>query len=119
MHELSLCRAVADTVVAHGGGRRVERVRLVVGRFRQVVPDTLVHCWELTTVGSSLEGSVLEVTPVPAVLSCRACGADTPLELPVFRCGACDGVDVHLVSGEEFLVSSIDVASRASTEASR
>lgn len=111
MHELSLCRAIADAVTDHADGRRVERVSIQVGHFRQVVPDTLVYCWGLHTDGTDLAGSQLDIAQVPAVIEC-ACGERTMLTMPVLRCGTCEGVDVRLVSGEEFLIESIDVRDR-------
>ena len=111
MHELSLCRAIADAVTQHADGRTVERVRIQVGHFRQVVPDTLVYCWDIHTDGTDLAGSELEIVEIPAVIAC-ACGKQTTLTMPVLRCGTCDGVDVQLVSGEEFLIESIDVSDR-------
>jgi hydrogenase nickel incorporation protein HypA/HybF len=127
MHELSLCRSVADVVCRHAAGRRVVRVRLRIGALRQVVPDTLTSCWRLlqddrppprsptgsVPAGSVLAGSVLEVESVPAVVRCRACGAERELDHPVLRCAGCGGADVLLISGEEFLIVSMDVADAA------
>ena len=112
VHELSLCRAIAGAVTEHAAGRQVERVRLRIGHFRQVVPDTLVHCWAIQTDRTDLAGAELEIEAVPAVVECAACGASTTLSLPVLRCEACDATDVSLVSGEEFLIESIDVRDR-------
>jgi Zn finger protein HypA/HybF involved in hydrogenase expression len=36
-------------------------------------------------------------------------------DLPVFACGACGGVDAEVTSGEEFLVTSLDLAEGAGT----
>jgi hydrogenase nickel incorporation protein HypA/HybF len=88
----------------------VRRVSLRVGHFRQVVPDTLQHCWRLHTDGGPLDGCELAVAWIPAVVRCAACGANTQLERPILRCGTCRSSDVVLVSGEEFLIESIDVA---------
>lgn len=115
VHEFSLCRAVAATVEQHADGRQVEVVRLRIGHFRQVVPDTMVHCWELQAAGTPLEGSQLEIESVPASIRCRDCGATTVLDVPVLRCGACDGVAADVISGEEFLIDSIDVTTDART----
>jgi hydrogenase nickel incorporation protein HypA/HybF len=109
MHELSICRAIAATATDHAGGRSVASVRLRIGHFRQVVPETLAHCWELHTKGTDLDGCRLEVDYVPAVAHCRACGTDTRLDDPIVKCDNCDGNDAVLISGEEFLVQSIDV----------
>ena len=46
---------------------------------------------------------------MPAAIDCTACGAHTLLMLPALRCGTCNSSDVVLVSGEEFLVTSLDL----------
>ncbi|MCM3921399.1 hydrogenase maturation nickel metallochaperone HypA [Frankia sp. AiPs1] len=117
MHELSICRSVADIVARHAAGRRVTRVHLRVGALRQVVPATLVYCWELAHDGEPgtavLAGSVLVVEAVPAGVRCRRCGAHSELAVPILRCAGCGTTDVVLVSGEEFLVTSFEVATDA------
>ena len=110
MHELALCDAVATTVSRHAGDRPVRRVRLRVGHFRQVVPDTLAWCWEVQTRDGPLAGCVLDVVDVPSIVRCRDCGAETTLDAPLLLCGRCDGADVELVSGEELEIEWIDVA---------
>ncbi|HWL45674.1 MAG TPA: hydrogenase maturation nickel metallochaperone HypA [Ilumatobacter sp.] len=110
MHELSLCRAIADTAVAHANGRDIRRVRVRIGHLRQVVPGTLQHCWDMRVGGGPLDGCVLDIEHVPAVVSCVACAALTTLTVPVRQCARCGGNDVELLSGEEFLIESIDVA---------
>lgn len=109
MHELSLCRAIADTVRDHAAGRDVSRVTVRIGHFRQVVPTTLEFCWEMVTEGTDLAGCSLAIDHVAAAVVCRTCEARTQLDWPVLVCGACGGREVELVSGEEFLVASIDV----------
>ena len=109
MHELSICASVASIVTEHAEGRPVERVVLDVGWLRQVVPATLEYSWELVVAGTSLEGAVLEVNHIPAVIECRSCGASTAIELPVFRC-SCGSTDTAVVAGEELSVRSLDVA---------
>jgi hydrogenase nickel incorporation protein HypA/HybF len=112
VHELSICRSISGIVTEHAAGRPVARIHVRVGQLRQIVPDTLAHCWELVaaTPGSPLAGSVLEVDSVPAGVDCRACGAHTVLTEPVPRCAACGGCEVAIVTGEEFLVTSLDLA---------
>lgn len=111
MHELSLCGAIVDTVSEHAEGRPVTRVRLQVGHFRQVVPETLQFCWEARVAGTALQGCVLDVEHVPATVECSGCGATTTLAHPVLRCGRCESTAVTLITGEEFLIESIDVGS--------
>lgn len=118
MHELSLCHAIAATVSEHAAGRPVHRIRLRVGHFRQVVPETLQFCWEARAKDSNLAGCELEVIDVPAVVRCRECDASTTLDQPILRCDACSSRSVDLVSGEEFLIESIDVGDGVAASAS-
>jgi hydrogenase nickel incorporation protein HypA/HybF len=110
MHELALCEAIVDSVTRHAVGQRVERVEVRIGHFRQVVPDSLQFSWELLTAGTDLAGCELAIDHVPAVISCRGCGQQTTLDAPILLCRGCDSSDVTLVSGEEFLIASIDRA---------
>lgn len=110
MHELAMCRAIATTVAARAEGRPVTSVRLRVGHLRQVVPDTLAYCWGLHTRNTALDGSRLEVDHVPAAVRCRRCGSGTALDAPILRCSGCGSSEVDLVSGQELLIDSIELA---------
>jgi hydrogenase nickel incorporation protein HypA/HybF len=109
VHELSLCRSIVEISARHAQGRQVASVRLRVGHLRQVVPDTLMRCFELLAPASGLDGAVLEIIEVPAQVRCNACGASTLLERFELRCGACGGSDVDVVAGEELLVESLEL----------
>ena len=113
MHELSICSAIADAVSEHAHGRSVERIRLRIGHFRQIVPETLHYCWRLQSADSPLEGSTLDVTYVDAVIRCQDCANETTLTDPILICSSCDSRKVALIAGEEFLIESIDVVSTA------
>ncbi len=111
MHELSLCGAIANIVSRHAAGRPVSVIHIQVGQLRQVVPDTLVYCWELVSEGTPLAGSRIDVDGVPARMRCRACGHVAEVgDLPVFACRDCGGIDAEVISGEEFLITSLDLA---------
>ena len=110
MHELSLCEAIAATVTKHAGERSASCVVVRIGHFRQVVPDALSFCWTMLTDATDLEGCELEIEQVPAVIRCATCGTETTLDVPLMLCGSCEGDDVTLLSGEEFLVVSLDLS---------
>jgi hydrogenase nickel incorporation protein HypA/HybF len=109
VHELAICEAIAAAVRARAEGRTPARVQVRIGYLRQVVPGSLIFSWELLTAGTDLEGCLLDIEHVPAVVCCRACGTRTTLELPIMACGSCDSVDVDLVSGDEFDLASFEV----------
>ncbi|MDR0283830.1 MAG: hydrogenase maturation nickel metallochaperone HypA [Propionibacteriaceae bacterium] len=110
MHELALSRSIASIVARAAEGRRVAVVELAVGDLRQVVPSTLERCWALLCAGTALEASRLAIRRCPGVIRCDDCGATTRLaELPILRCEACQSTTVHIVSGEEFLVTALQL----------
>ena len=114
MHELSLCGSIANIVTRHAAGRPVSVIHVQVGQLRQVVPDTLVFCWELVSEGTPLAGSRIDVEGVPARMRCRACGHVAEVgDLPVFACRDCGSIDAEVISGEEFMVTSLDLAAAA------
>ena len=111
MHELSICGAILDIVTRHGAGRRVEVVHVRIGQLRQVVPDTLEYCWQMVTAESPLAGSRIEIETVPARIACRACGSVADVgPFPVLLCSACESADVRVEAGEEFLLTSLELA---------
>lgn len=109
MHELALCEAIATTARDHAEGGTLERVQVRIGYLRQVVPDALTFSWELLVAGTDLDGCALDIDHVAATVACRSCGERTTLALPILACEACGGVDVELLTGEEFLIASLDV----------
>jgi hydrogenase nickel incorporation protein HypA/HybF len=110
VHELSLSRSIGQIVRKHAAGRQVEVVHLRVGQLRQVVPDSLVYCWGLVNEGTECEGSVLDIDHVPASVLCDDCGATTLLGEMRMSCDACGSSKVAVTTGEEFLVTSIELA---------
>jgi hydrogenase nickel incorporation protein HypA/HybF len=110
VHELSLCQSIGQIVRRHAADRRVEVVHLQVGQLRQVVPDSLIYCWGLVNEGTVCEGSVLDIDHVPAAVRCTECGGITDLAELRMECGTCGSRSVSVERGEEFLVTSIELA---------
>ena len=110
MHELSISRALVEAASARGEGRQVVRLSVRAGVLRQVVPETLVWCFEIAARGTACEGAVLDCVRVPLRLRC-ACGhewthADSE---PCLRCPVCDGGEVEVLAGEELSLDWIEV----------
>jgi hydrogenase nickel incorporation protein HypA/HybF len=109
MHELSIATALVGIAQRHAAGRRVSRIDVRVGHLRQVVPSALEFAFELVTEGTPLEGAELVLEPVPVVVRCEACAAQTEQDGFPFTCAACGSWDVEVMQGEELLVDSIDL----------
>ena len=109
MHELSLSSAIHATVEKHAAGRKVTLVNVQVGKLRQVVPDSLAFYFDVVSRDTVCEGARLELEVIPARLRCRSCENEWEPDFPTFRCPFCVNSNVEVLSGEEFLVDSIEV----------
>jgi hydrogenase nickel incorporation protein HypA/HybF len=110
VHELSVCDAIVGTTLKRAEGRPVTQVTVRIGHLRQVVPDALQFGWEILTESTDLAGCTLLIEQVPAAVKCRECEAETVLDLPILMCSSCESFEVTLLSGEEFLIVSMEVA---------
>lgn len=118
MHELSLCRAIKSIVDKARQDRSVATIHMQVGQLRQVVPETLTYCWGLVSESTGLAGSRLDIDHVPVKLACRSCSAESIItEVLVLTCASCGSGDVQVLTGEEFMVTSIDLGSTANPTA--
>lgn len=110
MHELSLCHAIAGVVTAHADRRDITAIHLRVGALRQVVPETLTFCWRIVAEQEGFDGAALDIEWVAASVHCRACGRDTPITSRFsVCCPDCGSPDVAVLTGEEFLITSVDI----------
>lgn len=110
MHELSICQSIGIIVGKHAAGREVHTIRLRIGKLRQIVPDTLEYCWSLVSEDTTLAGSRLEIESIPAAIKCLQCEQTQTLTEVNFLCPACGCAQVEIVSGDEFLITSLEIA---------
>jgi len=110
VHELSICSSMLGIVRDNAAGRKVRAVHVRIGEMRQIVPDTLTYCWSLVTEQSELEGVELLVERIPAKIRCTGCGHEQLLNELAFICGTCSSSAVDLIEGDEFLITSLDLA---------
>lgn len=110
MHELSICSSMVGIVRKHAADREVRMVHLRIGELRQIVPDTLVYCWSLVTEGSELAATELQIERIPAKIRCASCGREQVLSEPLLLCAASTEHTVDLVEGDEFLITSLELA---------
>lgn len=119
MHELAVCQALVqqlESVSASNGGGRVELARLRIGPLSGVEATLLRHAFPLAAAGSIAEGAELVIEPSPVVVQCSECGARTEAAPNRMLCGGCGGFRVRMISGNEMLLESVELAAPASAE---
>jgi len=108
MHELSITESLVSAVLERVDGR-VQTVTLVIGRLSGLVPESVRFCFDITTLGTRLEGAALEIIEVPGRARCQACGQEVELPdaIPLCTCGS---ANVDIVGGQELRIKHVEVA---------
>jgi hydrogenase nickel incorporation protein HypA/HybF len=108
VHELAIAESIVAAVREKLADAPIRRVCVEVGRLSGVVPDALQFCFELATVGTTLDGAVLDIVSQPGRGHCRECGAefDTGDFLALCHCGS---ADVEVLGGRELRIREVEV----------
>lgn len=111
MHELSIASNLMDIVKQSVDGQNVSRVTsllIVIGEMSTVVPDCLAFAFEIISKGSIAEGARLDFEEKSLVGKCGDCGIEFHVENYVFLCPECESRKVEILSGQEFMLKSIE-----------
>ncbi|MFH0787147.1 MAG: hydrogenase maturation nickel metallochaperone HypA [Pseudomonadota bacterium] len=111
MHEMGIAQSILDIVeqeMARHGVTKVSTIRLVVGEFTAVVPQSLTFCFEVITKDTPMEGVRLEMEPVPLTGRCGGCGEEFEIKEYRFVCPKCDSKEIETIGGKELYVKEIE-----------
>lgn len=120
MHEMALTRNVVNIVLEEASAQEaseVKKVHLTIGRMRDIVESMFDGLFAYLARGTIAEHAELIITRTPVVAQCKDCGFTYALDLrdfSSFDCPACHVRNIKLLSGQEFFISSIEVASETS-----
>jgi hydrogenase nickel incorporation protein HypA/HybF len=111
MHEFSIAEALLQAalqVAEARGGRPIERVRVHIGRLRQVLPEALVFAFDALTVGTLAQGATLVWEEIPVRVRCQACQAVfQPQEDWFWTCSRCGAAGGEVLEGDELVLQSV------------
>jgi hydrogenase nickel incorporation protein HypA/HybF len=115
MHELAITeeivKIVAEAVSGAGADVKLSAVVLKIGKYAAVVPKYVQHYFDILTENTNLNGAEVRVIEIPAVARCRGCGAEYEIDNPpATECPGCGKVDFDVISGNDLVVDSIEVA---------
>ena len=116
MHELPILRDIVTVALKHAeraGAERVAAVDLTVGELRDLNEVWMQRYFDFVTAGTPAEGATLRVTRSRALFECHSCSATFGFDIRAggdVSCDRCHTRDVELITGNELLIDSIDVA---------
>ena len=112
MHELSIVRGLVDAVERRlqSATCRVLRIDLEVGSATGIVAAALRQAFEIVAGGTRAEGARLVIHDLPARCRCSKCGVVFKFSGMIGECTACGSLGGELLSGDEMIVRSMEVA---------
>jgi len=115
MHEMSVLMNIFEAVEETLGKQfdtakvRVEKIRLQVGKLSMVVPEALQFAFSVAKEGTIFKDAALEIREIPLVATCNECGEKITMDRPIFECTKCGSVDLHIISGRELFIESVEI----------
>lgn len=113
MHEMGIALQIMDIVTASipedQKSARIRNIHLRVGKLSSVIPDNLRFCFDAAIRNSELDGANLVIQEIPLEAVCNNCGHRWIIEGPAFSCETCQSGDIHLLSGQELDIVSIEI----------
>jgi len=113
MHEVSIALSLLDIAeenLKKAGGRKINSIRVRIGRASSVVPSALSFAFEAVKAGTSASEAGLIIDEVPLGFACSACKGAFETEEPyALRCPSCGSPSLTVKSGYELEVVELDV----------
>jgi hydrogenase nickel insertion protein HypA len=112
MHEYSIVQALLDqceAVVRDNNATRVHKVVVKIGKMSGVEPHLLEVAFDTFKEASLCRGAQFVMDVQPLVIECLDCGVQTPLEEIVYKCPACESLNVRVVDGEGMYLMSLEI----------
>lgn len=113
MHEQNIIENVMKIVtrqIAPYPGKRVTRVRLVIGALRAVMIDSLEFYFQIISAGTPAEGAQLVISELPIRAYCPQCHAEFEVLQFNFICPTCHFKDTQIKQGQELYIESLEVS---------
>ena len=112
MHELAVCQGLmqqVQQVATRERARRVLRIELQIGPLSGVEAQLLREAFPIAAAGSVAENAELVIEQMPIRVQCTQCGAESEARANRLLCGACGDYRTRLISGEELLLTSLEL----------
>lgn len=117
MHELAVCQGLmtqVEQIAQRENAERVTRILLNIGPLSGVEARLLADAFPIASAGSVAEGAQLVIEQLPIRVACLSCGAESDASANRLLCGACGDYRTRLLSGDEMLLTSLELERRQS-----
>ena len=112
MHELSLAQEIIDIVEKSLPSKEdiiVNSIKLKVGKLSNVLPESLLFCFDAIKNDSSLLNASLDICIIPLIGECKNCKLKSEIEPPFFYCPVCNSQNFEICGGTEIEIEEIEI----------
>ena len=112
MHELAVCQSMlhqVEEIASREQATAVERIVIRIGPLSGVVPDLLKQAFTIARAGTKAATAELVTETQPIRVHCLQCGYESDAKPNRLICAKCGNFRTRLVSGDELLLSSVEL----------
>ena len=112
MHELSIAQEIVDITVKSvppEDYQRVKSIKIQLGEFSNIIPDSLAFCFNSIVDSSPVPNSRLVIEIIPLTVHCRTCDSELSINSSDFSCSRCGGTDIKIITGMELFIKEIEL----------
>jgi hydrogenase nickel incorporation protein HypA/HybF len=112
MHEMSITQNILEDVDEHLTNVQYSKIidiKIKVGELTALDPSSLQFCYDALTKGTKFDGVPLIIDEIPLRGNCNNCKSEINIDNFLFVCSNCGSSDVTIISGEELILSEINI----------
>ena len=113
MHEGSIAQSLLKIAVENcekNGYKRIEAIKVKVGRASGIMPDALLFAFDVVKIGSIADKASLNIEEIPVSGFCESCNKNfTVDEVFVINCPMCGNISLRIETGHELHIEEMDV----------
>ena len=112
MHELSIAQniiQILNSTVEQNRLGLVDKIHLKIGLLCNVMIESLNFSYNSIVENTPLQNSTLEIEILPIKITCNDCGEINTTYDFIFFCPACNSSAISVISGDEMIISSVQL----------
>jgi hydrogenase nickel incorporation protein HypA/HybF len=112
MHELAICQALMEQVVAIAVRKHataVTDIHVGLGPLSGVEPGLMQNAFPIAAAGTLAGAATLHLRETSIRVKCAACGAESTASANRLVCAECQDWRTMLVSGDELLLERVEL----------
>lgn len=115
MHELSICQSItrqAEAIAEQHNACAITSIKVQIGPLSGVEATLLQDAFSIAAAGTIADKAMLLIETAPIRVHCNTCHAETEAQANRLLCGACGDFHTRLVSGDEMMLTQVELTPR-------